>query len=102
MDYETARTRSKGLFKNALVLPIALAIEEQVTVGSDFTAAGVRRWISGQAAGNQIHDALGRIESAQAITQMPYPGQPHPRRWERIDHPLWAFVAAWAEMPAKK
>lgn len=101
MDYELARDRSKGLFNNALVLPVALAVEEGAKVGSDFTVADVRRWIGGRAAENQIHDVLGRIESAEAITQMPFLGRPHPRRWERVAHPLWAFVTAWAEVAVK-
>lgn len=99
--YQTLRARSRGLFGNALVLPIADAVAENVTVGSDFTAPDVRSWVSGRAADNQIHDALTRLASTGAIDQLPYPGRPHPRRWERADHPLWLFVAEWGKIPAR-
>ncbi len=101
MDYESARRSSKGLFKNALVLPVGHAIAEEVVVGGDFTASDVRQWIGGRAESNQIRDALGRFESAEAIIELPYPGQPHPHRWERLDHPVWDFITEWSQVPAK-
>lgn len=100
MDDETVRKRSKTLFENAQVLPVAGAIVEQVKVGSDFTAPDIRAWVGGRAADNQIHGVLSRLEAAGALVQLPYPGRPHPRRWERVKHPLWRFVTDWAAIPA--
>jgi hypothetical protein len=95
MEYEMMRRRSRDLFKNALVLPVAMVVREHVEVGSDLTAPDVRTWLGGRAAGNQISEALRRIETTGAIIELPYPGQPHPHRWERRNHPLWRFVAEW-------
>jgi hypothetical protein len=101
MHYETVRDRSKALFGNAHVLSVAGAIAEHVRVGGDFTAPEVRAWIKGRAADNQIHGVLSRMTKAGALRQLPYPGQPHPRRWERAKHPFWRFVGEWAEVPAE-
>jgi hypothetical protein len=101
MDYATVRDRSKALFGNAHVLPVAEAITDHAAVGADFTAPEVRAWVGGHAADNQIHGVLARMTKAGALNQLPYPGQPHPRRWERAEHPLWRFVAEWAKAPAE-
>lgn len=101
-SYEMLRDRSRGLFNNALVLPVALSIAEQVQVGSDLTIADIREWLGGRAASNQIREAVARIESTTAIGEMPYPGRPHPRRWQRNDHPLWSFVINWTTVRAAR
>jgi|GEM_PF-6721949 len=100
MDYETARDRSKALFENSHLLPVAEAITKHVAVGGDFTAPEVRAWIGGRAADNQIHGVLSRLEAAGALVQLPYVGRPLPRRWERSEHPLWRFATEWAKVPA--
>jgi hypothetical protein len=95
IEYKSARDRSKGLFNNALVLPVAMVIVAQVKVGSDLTTPDVQVWLGGRAAGNQIAEALRRIESTGAIVELPYPGRPHPHRWERREHPFWRFAVDW-------
>ena len=97
MDYEAVRDRSKALFESAHLLAVAVAVAEHVDVGSDFTAPEVRAWIGGLAADNQIHVVLSRLEAAEALAQLPYPGRPHPRRWERVEHPLWRFAMDWTK-----
>lgn len=100
--YETARARSQGLFNNALLLPVAAAIAAEVKVGGDFTAPEVRGWLDGRAESNQIREPLRRIEATAAIEELPYPGRPHPRRWQRAEHPLWPFVADWVGIKAAR
>lgn len=101
-EYENARKRSRGLFNNALILPVAIVVAERIQPGSDFTVADVRAWMGGRAESNQIRDAVRRIEAAEAIVELPYPGRPHPHRWQRNEHPFWTFVTEWAAVKATK
>jgi hypothetical protein len=102
IEYEIARGRSKDLFNNALILPVAMAVVANVDVGSDLTAPDVQIWLGGRVASNQITEALRRIQSTGAAFELPYPGRPHPHRWERRKHPLWRFVADWNTTKAVK
>jgi hypothetical protein len=102
MQYKTARERSRDLFNNALILPVALAVVTHVEVGSDLTAPDVLVWLGGRGAGNQVAEALRRIESTGALVELPYPGRPHPRRWERREHPFWRFATDWSAVKAAK
>jgi hypothetical protein len=95
VEYTALREASSDLFKNALVAPLAWAIIEVAASGGSFTVSDLRQKLDGRCADNQIHGALPRIEAAGAINQLPFPGKPHPRTWERKEHPFWGFADAW-------
>jgi hypothetical protein len=94
-EYKALRSMSAGLFKNSLVLPVSRAILQR-DGGSPFTATNLCEGLGGRVASNQIRDALSRLEASGAIEQLPFPGRPHPRSWERRDHSFWSFVEDWA------
>lgn len=96
-DYQALRAASSGLFKNALIGPLAWAVMDTVPVGGTFSGTHLRQKLNGRCADNQIRDALPRFEAAGAVAQLPFPGKPHARTWERRDHPFWSFAAAWIE-----
>ena len=94
-EYRALREASSGLFKNGLVAPLAWAIMETAPVGGTFSASKLRQKLDGRWADNQIRDALPRLEAAGAISELPFPGRPHARTWERKEHPFWNFAATW-------
>lgn len=93
--YDAARKRSKGLFDNALVLPVAWVILTAVKEGAPFVLKDLQEALGGRASAGQIRKALERIESTEATVLLHSPGAPHPDVWERRAHPFWAFAAGW-------
>jgi hypothetical protein len=94
-DYAALRDLSSRVFKNALVVPVAWAVPRVTDVGGSFVASQVREELSGKLESNQIREALGRIEEIGAVTELPYPGRPHARTWERVKSPFWQFLEKW-------
>lgn len=95
--YGQARNASKGLFKNALVLPVAIAISSVAKDGGTFGISGLSEELGGRVGGDPIRKAIQRIVSAGAAQQLISLGPPHPDAWERRPHPLWAFAKDWAD-----
>jgi len=98
-QYDALRNLSNGLFKNGLVVPAAACITE-IELGEAFGVTWVREQLGGRAAANQIHEVLARLETCEALEQLPYPGRPHPRMWRRLDSPFWTFIEAWTKLHA--
>jgi hypothetical protein len=96
-EYIALRTASSGLFKNALVGPLAWAITETASAGEAFSCSQLRQKLGGRCADNQIREVLPRLEAAGGVVQLPFPGKPHARTWERREHPFWNFTTAWIE-----
>ena len=94
-DYEAARDRSSGLFKNALVLPVAIAILRTAEEGATFVISELREKLGGQAADESIRKALDRLVSIEAAILLTSPGPPRRDVWERQAHPFWTFVIDW-------
>jgi hypothetical protein len=95
-QYEAQREMSDGLFKNRLVVPVASAVLTVTEAGGTFTATDVRHQLGGRAESNQIREVIEtRLEMCGAVEQLPYPGRPHPRTWERLENPFWAFIEHW-------
>jgi hypothetical protein len=93
--YQQAREASKGLFNNALVLPVAVAISATTDSGGTFEISEVREGLAGRAAENQIRKAIERLVSAGAAKRLASLGPPHADAWERRPHPLWTFANDW-------
>jgi hypothetical protein len=95
-QYEAQREMSDNLFKNRLVVPIASAILAVAEAGEAFTATELRHQLGGRVESNQIRETIEtRLESCGAVAQLPYPGRPHPRTWERLESPFWLFIEDW-------
>ena len=99
-QFDDLRARSASLFNNALVVPIAVAILDRENSKDGFGAAEIRQQLGGAAADNQIRQVLKRLEACELLLQLPYPGRPHPRMWQRLDGPFWAFIESWATATA--
>lgn len=95
--YAAARSASKGLFKNALVLPVAIAISSVVKDRGTFEISDLREELGGRAADDPIRKAIERITSAGAVKQLASLGPPHSDVWERRPHPLWTFAREWMD-----
>ena len=93
--YLEARRLSSGLFNNALVLPVTLAILEVAGENGSFKLAELGEALGGRSASNPIREALKRLEAVGAVQQLTSLGPPYPDVWERQPHPFWAFVAGW-------
>jgi hypothetical protein len=93
--YEDARESSSGLFNNALVLPVAIAILHTVEEGATFVISELREELAGRVADNQIRDALKRIVSTGAAIRLTSDSRPRSDAWQRQAHPFWPFVGDW-------
>lgn len=96
-SYRRAREASKGLFKNALILPVAVAILDGAQGGGTFEISAVREELAGRAAEDPIRKAIERLVSAGAAKQLASLGPPHPDVWERCPHPFWTFAKDWMD-----
>lgn len=97
--YSKLRAISSGLFKNALLIPVANEVLGIPENGS-FTASDLRQQLGGRVENNQIRDALSRLEACGAIIELPFPGRPHAHTWEREEHPFWTFASDWIRQVA--
>jgi hypothetical protein len=87
---------SAGVFNNGTILPVAWAVPRIAKPGQTIQATAIREELGGRLEGNQIRDALTRLEAGGAVREMlPHPGPPHPRVWERLDTPFWALLDGW-------
>jgi len=92
--YERLRGLSHRLFRNARIVPVAIAAAG-MPLGRSLTLGQVEQELGGRLRTNQISEVLERLEEIGAVHELPYPGQPHPRTWERLESPFWAFLEAW-------
>lgn len=88
--YEQACSFSVFLHGNKHVFPAALWIAEQASESCKATEVGVG--LSGKVAPNILLNALDRLCAIGALRELPYPGRPHPRIFERQQSPYWDFV----------
>lgn len=93
--YAAQRSASSALFKNSLVLPVAVIAADLVAIDATVTIPEIREGLEGRAADNAIEKSLKRLSEVGALTHIPSPGQPHPHFWIRRSHPLWNFVEEW-------
>jgi hypothetical protein len=93
--YLEARDLSSGLFNNALVLPVTLAILQVAGEGGSFKLGELGEALGGRSAPNSIREALKRLEAVGAVQQLTSLGPPYPNVWQKQPHPFWTFVADW-------
>jgi hypothetical protein len=93
--FEAVSRRSHGLHGNRNLLPVAIAVTEldrEIT-----TAPEVAVELGGRIAPNRVLDALHRLASIGALAELPYPGRPRPRMFERRPSAYWAMAREVAE-----
>jgi hypothetical protein len=82
--------KSQALHGNKFVLPVAIGIVE---LGSSVVkAAEIRDELKGTVPENRIHEGLRRLCAMGVLTELPYPGRPSPKLFERCPSAYWDFV----------
>jgi hypothetical protein len=77
------------------VLAVAIAIEE--SRASTVTQPEVTRALDGRSPPNKILQALARLEAMGALSQLPYPGRPRARTWEKVKKSaFWTLATEYA------
>lgn len=86
--------KSQALHGNNFVLPVAIAVVE---LNADVVKAPeVRDALKGFLPENRIREGLKRLCAMQVMTELPYPGRPSPRLFERCQSAYWDFVVRFA------
>src|SRR3954453_12873646 len=93
--YEHFQALSTELTGNSTVVAVACAILS-LPASDGVTAPRLMEALGGRCAQNRVADALQRLTRLGALVELPYPGRPHARAFERLDSPFWSFIQAWA------
>jgi hypothetical protein len=88
--FEQACSFSSGLHGNKHVFPVALWIAERNCESCKTTEIAVG--LGGRLAANLVLKALDRLCLIGALQELPHPGRPHPRIFERLPSPYWSLV----------
>jgi hypothetical protein len=83
--------RSEAIYGHRHVLPVAVWILESGT--ETMTQPVVSRGLEGRSPPNKVLHALERLGDIGALTQLPFPGRPHARTFEKAASAFWALVA---------
>lgn len=82
--------RSQALHGNNFVLPVAVSI---VRLDANVVSTPeIREELGGLLPDNRILDGLVRLCQMAVMTELPYPGRPKPRLFERRESAYWDFV----------
>jgi hypothetical protein len=82
--------RSQVLHGNRHVLPVAVVIAErglQVATSHEIDVA-----LGGHLAPNRVLKGLEWLCAMGVMRELPYPGRPNPRMFERLDSSYWGFA----------
>jgi uncharacterized protein (DUF934 family) len=93
--YRTLGTRSQALFKNKHVLPVAAWVAE-CDPNATITCAEVVRGLGGRLAPNKALEALTRLCDGGILIELPFPGRPHPRIFQRRSSSFWDATTEFA------
>lgn len=87
---------SLAVFKNGSLLPVAVAFDRLApTDGSVAAVPAVGVGLAGRLTANRIVESLERLSRIGAAVELPHPGAPAPRVFERRPSPFWAFMDAY-------
>lgn len=92
--YEGLAARSQGLYKNKHLLPVAAWIAGCKL--DTISAPDVARGLDGRLALNKALEVLERLQEAGVMHELPYPGRPHARMFERLPGAFWRFAEEFA------
>jgi hypothetical protein len=97
--YDALALRSQALFKNKHVLPTAVWI---AWAGDNtFRTPDVVRGLGGRIESNKALEALEHLRDSELLLELPYPGRPHPRIFQRRPSSFWHAVSEFAEEAGK-
>lgn len=93
-DFDRLQRLSVELAGNNVLLPVAAALAGLPDAPA--TTPRVVEALDGRLPPNRVTEALQRLDRLGVVRELPYPGRPHPRLFERVQGPFWTFVRAWA------
>jgi uncharacterized protein (DUF934 family) len=97
--YGALTTRSQALFKNKHLLPVAVWVAESP---SETTGApDVVRGLEGRIAPNKALEALERLRDGGMMIELPFPGPPHTRIFQRKATLFWSVAVEFASDAGK-
>jgi hypothetical protein len=92
--YDALATRSQALFKNKHLLPVAVWIAE--SPAETMGAPDVVRGLDGRIMPNKALEALERLRDGGIMLELPFPGRPHARIFQRRPTLFWGAAAEFA------
>jgi hypothetical protein len=97
--YGALTARSQALFKNKHLLPVAVWVAESPaeTIG----APDVFRGLEGRIAPNKALEALERLRDGGIMIELPFPGPPHARIFQRKPTLFWSVAMEFASDAGK-
>jgi len=97
--YGALAARSQALYKNKHLLPVAVWIAEShaETTG----APDVVRGLEGRIAPNKALEALERLRDGGVMLELPFPGRPHARIFQRRPTLFWSVAVEFASDAGK-
>jgi hypothetical protein len=97
--YDALAVRSQALFKNKHLLPVAAWVAENP---SETTGApDVVRGLAGRIAPNKALEALERLRDGGMMIELPFPGPPHARIFQRKATLFWSVAVEFASDAGK-
>ncbi len=92
--FNAAAQRSQSLHGNKYMLPVAVAIVELDLATVKAPEIGVA--LAGHLPPNRVLEGLARLCAMEVMIELPYPGRPNPRLFERRQSAYWTFVEPFA------
>jgi len=92
--------RSQTLHGNKHMLPVAVVIAELDLTVVKAPELGIA--LGGNLAPNRVLEGLVRLAAMGVMEELPYPGRPNPRIFERRDSAYWTFVEPFAAEETSK
>lgn len=97
-EFDQLQELSLALAGNRVLLPVAVAIADRGET-SPVSTPIVNQLLAGRVPSNRIGKELARLHRLGALSELPYPGRPHPRIFDVVSGPFWIFVRDWALDP---
>lgn len=96
--FERVARRSQSLHGNKYVLPVAAVIAEGTQ--NPVKAPDIGIALNGRLPPNRVLEALDWLVAMSVLEELPYPGRPHARLFERTASAYWNFVPLFCEEDA--
>lgn len=98
--FEAVAERSQALHGNKHMLPVAVALLELNLTMVGTSEIGIA--LGGHLAPNRVLEGLQRLTAMGIMRELPYPGRPKPRLFERRQSAYWDFVEPFAAESSKR
>jgi hypothetical protein len=86
--------KSETIFGHRHVLPVAVWILKSNE--ASLTQPIVTRGLEGRSPPNKVLQALAKLDLLGALVELPFPGRPDPRRFEKQESACWELVREYA------